>query len=74
MTTTQGDGLQVVGKWTRLTGEERDEFCTQVAHMYREQDMSIREIGQQVGRSYGAVHRLLTEAGVTFRPRGNRAG
>mgnify|MGYP001436628772 CR=1 FL=1 len=31
---------------------------------------SIRALAQETGRSYGGVHRLLTDAGVTFRSRG----
>ena len=31
---------------------------------------SIREISEATGASYGKIHRLLGEAGVTLRPRG----
>jgi predicted transcriptional regulator len=30
----------------------------------------IRAIAEQTGRSYGAIHRMLSDAGVTFRARG----
>lgn len=34
--------------------------------------MSLRAIASDTGRSYGWVHRTLTEAGVDMRPRGGR--
>lgn len=64
----------VVGKWTRLTGDDRDSFRDQVVEMYVSEGRSIRDIAAVTQRSYGAVHRLLTEAKVVFRPRGNPAG
>jgi predicted transcriptional regulator len=30
----------------------------------------IRAIAEQTGRSYRAIHRMLSDAGVTFRARG----
>lgn len=35
---------------------------------------SIRTIAADQGRSYGNIHRLLTEAGVTLRTRGGWNG
>lgn len=60
-----------IGKWSRVTGTDRDSLQQRVAQMYEKDELSIREIADQVGRSYGATHRLLRDAGVTFRPRGN---
>lgn len=31
---------------------------------------SIQELADTIGRSYGTVHKLLVDAGVTLRPRG----
>lgn len=31
---------------------------------------SIRALAEETGRSYSSVHRILAEAGVTFRSRG----
>jgi transposase len=64
----------VVGKWTRLTGGDRESFREQVVEMYVNEGRSIRDIAVATQRSYGAIHRLLTEAKVRFRPRGNPAG
>ena len=41
-----------------------------VARRYTEHRQSINQIRRDIGRSYGFVHRLLVEAGVTMRPRG----
>lgn len=38
-----------------------------------ERGMSIRQIATATGRSYGVVHRLLTEAGMPMRSRCARA-
>jgi hypothetical protein len=62
-----------VGKWTRVTGTDRLALMKRAAKFYG-QGFSVRSIGEKLGRSYGATHRLLTEAGVTFRPRGHRHG
>jgi hypothetical protein len=35
---------------------------------------SIRTLARETGRSYGFVWNLLTESGVTFRPRGGWHG
>ena len=63
----------VIGKWTRLSGISRDEFQLECVRMYEEDEMSVRDIVDRTGRSYGSVHRLLTDAGVQMRPRGNPA-
>jgi hypothetical protein len=60
-----------IGKWSRVTGTDRKTLQTRVADMYLKDGMSIRAIADEVGRSYGATHRLLVDAGVAFRPRGN---
>lgn len=41
-----------------------------IARRYTEHRQSINQIRREIGRSYGFVHRLLVEAGVTMRPRG----
>ncbi|POX55073.1 transcriptional regulator [Streptomyces sp. Ru71] len=55
------------GKW--ITGTERQELADDLKREY-EQGRSIRAIAEAHGRSYGFVHRVLTEAGVPLRPRG----
>jgi transposase len=57
----------------KLTGEERLDVLADVAHWYREEGRSIRDIAKHVGRSYGSVHALLKEAGVAMREPGSKA-
>jgi transposase len=46
-----------------------DAAVKKVVAWYRHGD-SIRTIADRTGASYGAVHKALTAAGVTMRPRG----
>lgn len=62
---------QTLLKWARLSGEERTAFRTRCAELYEQGGLSVREIVSQTGRSYGAVHKMLREAQVRMRPRGN---
>jgi hypothetical protein len=56
-------------KGARVTGEERDRVAGDLAKKY-ERGASIRSLAEQTGRSYGFVHRILTESGVSLRGRG----
>lgn len=56
-------------KATRVTGEARDALASELTSKYRA-GASIRELAEGSGRSYGFVHRLLSEAGVELRGRG----
>ncbi|MFE4674242.1 helix-turn-helix domain-containing protein [Streptomyces sp. NPDC056723] len=56
-------------KGKRITGAERDQLAVELKAAY-EGGASIRSISNSTGRSYGFVHHLLTEAGVTLRGRG----
>ncbi|MGW6145148.1 helix-turn-helix domain-containing protein [Streptomyces sp. NPDC055140] len=58
-----------MAKGTRITGEARDKIANELKKAY-EGGASIRALAQDTGRSYGFVHRILTEAGVTLRGRG----
>ncbi|HEX2143688.1 MAG TPA: helix-turn-helix domain-containing protein [Glycomyces sp.] len=53
----------------QVRGDERRELTEHVTAEY-ENGQSIRNIASTIGRSYGFVHRLLSEAGVDFRTRG----
>jgi hypothetical protein len=53
----------------RVTGEERGQVAVSFAEEYAH-GASIRDIAADSGRSFGFVHRILCEAGVTLRPRG----
>jgi predicted transcriptional regulator len=56
-------------KGARITGPQRDKLATDLRKKY-EKGASIRALAEQTGRSYGFVHRVLSETGVTLRGRG----
>ncbi|PDP84466.1 hypothetical protein CQJ94_27730 [Glycomyces fuscus] len=56
-------------KRTRLAGEDRSALAAQLKSRY-DAGESIRMLAAATGRSYGFVHRLLSEAGVELRGRG----
>ncbi|MFB9802395.1 helix-turn-helix domain-containing protein, partial [Streptomonospora salina] len=59
---------ETLKKGTRVTGTERSELASELKRRYDDGE-SIRSLAAATGRSYGFVHRLLTEAGVTLRGR-----
>lgn len=58
-----------VAKGARISGTERERLTKTLRKSY-EKGASLRELAYQSGRSYGFVHRVLTDAGVTLRGRG----
>jgi predicted transcriptional regulator len=56
-------------KGARITGTQRDKLATDLKKKY-EKGASIRSLAESTGRSYGFVHRVLSESGVTLRGRG----
>ncbi len=56
-------------KGSRVTGGERDKLASELKQKY-ESGQSIRLLAESSGRSYGFVHRILTESGATLRGRG----
>ncbi|WP_405475147.1 helix-turn-helix domain-containing protein [Streptomyces sp. NBC_00009] len=56
-------------KGKRITGAARDQLAVELKAAYKG-GASIRSIADSTGRSYGFVHHILTEAGVTLRGRG----
>jgi hypothetical protein len=56
-------------KGSRVTGAERDKLTATLAKKYNG-GTSIRALASSTGRSYGFIHRVLTESGVTLRGRG----
>jgi hypothetical protein len=56
-------------KGTRVTGVDRSKLATVLGERY-DNGESIRSLAASTGRSYGFVHRILTENGVTLRGRG----
>ncbi|MBX6371682.1 MAG: transcriptional regulator [Acidothermus sp.] len=60
---------ETVKKGSRVTGSERERLAAELRRKY-DQGFSIRALAEQTGRSYGFVHRILTESGVQLRGRG----
>lgn len=58
-----------IAKGARISGGQRDKLTTELKKKY-ETGKSIRELAGETGRSYGFVHRLLSESGATLRGRG----
>jgi hypothetical protein len=56
-------------KGTRVTGEDRSKLAADLKSRYNAGE-SIRSLAVATGRSYGFIHRILTETGVTLRGRG----
>ncbi|MDF3303210.1 helix-turn-helix domain-containing protein [Streptomyces tropicalis] len=56
----------------RLTGERKQRFTAYVISLYSSEPerMAIRAICEKTGRSYGNIHRILTDAKVPMRNRG----
>ena len=73
--TTGAPGAESLRKGTRVTGSERAQMATVLKKRY-DGGESIRALALATGRSYGFIHRMLTEHGVTLRGRGGstRAG
>ena len=58
-----------VKKGVRITGDDRDRMATDLKERYLSGE-SIRALAADTGRSYGFIHRLLTEHDVELRGRG----
>ena len=58
-----------LGKGRRVTGAERDKLAVDLKKKY-ESGTSISALAASTGRSYGFIHRVLSESGVTLRGRG----
>ena len=58
-------------KGARITGSDRTKLATEIKSQYRK-GASIRELAETHGRSYGFMHRMLSEAGAPLRQRGGR--
>jgi predicted transcriptional regulator len=56
-------------KGSRVTGAEREKLAADLRKQY-DQGASIRALAESTGRSYGFVHRILSESGVNLRGRG----
>jgi predicted transcriptional regulator len=58
-----------LSKGRRVSGNERDKLAADLKKKYAA-GASIRDLAEQTGRSYGFVHRVLSESGATLRGRG----
>jgi hypothetical protein len=56
-------------KGTRVSGADRITMATDLKTRY-DAGESIRSLATATGRSYGFIHRILTETGVSLRGRG----
>ncbi len=56
-------------KGSRVTGGDRDKLAADLKRKY-EAGSSIRILAAASNRSYGFVHRILSESGATLRGRG----
>ena len=54
---------------TRVSGEDRSKLAADLSRRYGAGE-SIRSLATATGRSYGFIHRILTETGVALRGRG----
>jgi predicted transcriptional regulator len=61
--------MDKVTKGARITGAERERLASTLRKNY-DNGASLRALAEQTGRSYGFVHRVLTDTGVTLRGRG----
>ncbi|MFD8919602.1 helix-turn-helix domain-containing protein [Streptomyces sp. NPDC059569] len=64
---------EIANLWKKgkpLKGIEREKVAKILKGWYLEEGLSIRAIRDETGRSFGFVHRMLSEAGVDFRSRG----
>lgn len=63
---------QPLRKGVRVTGPDRAKMASDLKGRY-DAGESIRSLALATGRSYGFIHRLLTEHGVILRGRGGAA-
>ena len=56
-------------RYRRVLGLERQTLVASLAERYAKGE-SIRSLAESTNRSYGAIHRMLSEAEVIFRKRG----
>lgn len=62
-------GVTELKKGARITGGDRNKLAADLKRKYTS-GASIRDLAGETGRSYGFVHRMLSESGVALRGRG----
>lgn len=68
-TKSKAKAEQTMAKGRRITGDERSTLAKDLTRRY-DSGESIRSLASSTGRSYGFVHRILSESGTTLRGRG----
>jgi transposase len=58
-----------LGKGRRVSGGEREKLAAELKKKYLA-GASIRDLAEEIGRSYGFVHRILSENSTALRGRG----
>ena len=58
-------------KGSRVTGAERDQQAADLKKRY-DGGASIRSLAESTGRSYGFIHRILSDSGTAMRNGGGR--
>ena len=58
--------MATLKKGARIVGAQRDKLAVDLKKAY-DKGKSIRELADVHGRSYGFVHRVLSESGVKLR-------
>ena len=61
--------MTTLDKGKRITGAERESLAKDLKKRYSA-GASIRELAAETNRSYGFIHRLLSDSGVKLRGRG----
>jgi Helix-turn-helix domain len=61
--------VEILKKGTRVTGADRSKLAVDLKKRYSAGE-SIRILAASTGRSYGFIHRILSESGVALRGRG----
>lgn len=69
LVTRTGTAYPLANRHRPMLGPDRERVAADAAAWYLG-GASIRAIANEIGKSYGFVHRLLTQAGVQLRPRG----
>jgi predicted transcriptional regulator len=61
--------MEKIKPHVRIAGQDRKALGDALRRRY-EDGASIRALAKETGRSYGFVHRMLSESGAVFRGRG----
>jgi transposase len=57
-----------------ISGVARANLRAEMQQAYEVDGLTIEQVAERFGRSYGTTHKLLTEANTEIRPRGGFRG